>query len=98
MSRYEDKHSDPRETRGVAYSPWLKSVLAGTTSVPAVRFVVGDRVEVLRAARLPQVEEAIGTGVVARITMSGYEELYWVDGFPTARTARELRLFLGGVK
>lgn len=53
---------------------------------------VGDSVTVLRAARLPAVEEPLGVSVIERITRSeaGYA-LHWVRGFPCARTERELR-------
>lgn len=55
-------------------------------------FGVGDVVSVLRACRLPQVEERIAVGVIERVTraVSG-ERLYWVRGLPCARTERELR-------
>ena len=51
---------------------------------------VGDVVVVLRAARLPNVEESIGRGVITAVT-TGRERLYWVSGFVCARTERELR-------
>jgi hypothetical protein len=53
---------------------------------------VGDAVTVLRAARLPAVEESIGVSVIERVTRStNGESLYWVRGFLAARTERELR-------
>lgn len=53
---------------------------------------VGDAVTVLRAARLPDVEEPIGVSVIERVTRAeSGERLYWVRGFPCARTERELR-------
>jgi hypothetical protein len=52
---------------------------------------VGDTVDVLQAARLP-VEYLIGTGTIRRITESASgERLYWIAGFPMARTASVLR-------
>lgn len=53
---------------------------------------VGDAVTVLRAARLPAVEEPVGVSVIERVTRAtSGESLYWVRGFPCARTERELR-------
>lgn len=53
---------------------------------------VGDAVTVLRAARLPAVEEPLGVSVVERVTRAASGEfLYWVRGFQCARTGRELR-------
>jgi hypothetical protein len=63
--------------------------------VPA-RYLVGDRVEVLRACRLPKVEEVIGQGVVMNITGDYPNQLYWIEGFPLARDARQLRLVMRG--
>jgi hypothetical protein len=54
-----------------------------------MEFSVGDRVEVLRASRRDNV---IGVGVIERITGSNDTPLYWVSGFPMARTADVLRL------
>lgn len=55
---------------------------------------VGDAVKVLRSARLPAVEEVIAISVVERVTRGASgESLYWVRGFPCARTGRELRLW-----
>ena len=52
---------------------------------------VGDLVRVLRACRLPA-EDVLGVGQIERVTRSNAgESLYWVRGFPCARTARELR-------
>lgn len=52
---------------------------------------VGDLVKVLRAVRLP-LEEPIGIGTIERVTRASNGEcLYWVRGFPCARTERELR-------
>jgi len=52
---------------------------------------VGDAVTVLRAARLP-IEESLGVGVIQRIArQSSGQSLYWVSGFPCARTERTLR-------
>ena len=73
-------------------TPWLASVVAGSVSQAPVRFCVGDAVDVLRAARLPKVEEVIGTGRVLRVSASDGDALYWIDGFWCARSARELRL------
>jgi hypothetical protein len=47
-------------------------------------------VTVLRAVRLPKVEEPLGRGVITAVT-TGRERLYWVSGFVCARTERELR-------
>ena len=77
-------------------SEWLGSVMSGSVSMPPVRFYVGDEVDVLRAARLPKVEESIGRGVVSRISESAGEPLYWVTGFLVGRTARQLRLIKRG--
>ena len=71
---------------------WLSSVLDGTVSAVPVRFCGGDHVEVLRASRLPAVEEVIGDGIVVKVTGTVDEPLYWVSGFMAARTARQLRL------
>ena len=54
-------------------------------------FKTGDRVEVLRACRLP-IQDVLGDGIIARITGTESEPLYWISGFLTARTGRELRL------
>ena len=51
---------------------------------------VGDRVTVLRACRLPSVEEAIGSGVIESMTKGSYPA-FFVSGFPCARTAEVLR-------
>ncbi len=52
---------------------------------------VGDLVRVLRACRLP-VEDVLGVGQIERVSRSeSGERLYWVRGFPVARTERELR-------
>lgn len=58
----------------------------------STEFKVGDTVTVLRASRLPKIEEPLGVGVVERITYS-VETLYWVNGFPVARNARVLRAY-----
>ena len=71
---------------------WMSSVMTGAATVPAVRFCDGDHVEVLRACRLPNVEEVIGDGIIARIGGTEAEPLYFVSGFLAARTARQLRL------
>ena len=53
---------------------------------------IGDAVTVLRAARLPAIEESLGVSVIERVTRSESGAfLYWVCGFPCARTERELR-------
>ena len=54
-------------------------------------FAIGERVNVLRATRLPKVEEVVGQGTITRVTESQGTYLYWIDGFAVARTARELR-------
>jgi hypothetical protein len=72
---------------------------AGRVAIAPARYCVGDTVEVLRACRLPQVEEVLGRGTVERITNDTAplsEWLYWVGGFPCARSSRELRLVLRG--
>lgn len=73
----------------------LNAVLFGaSTHIPA-RFCVGDTVEVLRAARLPKVEEVVGTGkveVVLDPSEGSVETLYLVSGFPMLRSAKVLRL------
>ena len=71
---------------------WLASVMGGSVSTPAARFCNGDHVEVLRACRLPAAEEVIGDGIIARVTGTDEEPLYWVSGFLAARPARQLRL------
>lgn len=59
---------------------------------PSASLLVGDYVKVLRACRLPAVEEVVGVGCVQRVTyMPDGAALYWIEGFATARTARELR-------
>lgn len=76
---------------------WLQSVMQGTVRPVQPRFMVGDEVDVLRAARLPDVEEVIGSGRVERITESeSGEALHWVSGFPCARSVREIRLVRRG--
>lgn len=76
---------------------WLYSVMAGTCRPVAPRFFAGDLVDVLRACRLPKVEEVIGTGVIEDTSESvGGETLYWITGFKTARTVREIRLVRRG--
>jgi hypothetical protein len=76
---------------------WLQSVMQGTVRPVEPRFMVGDVVDVLRAARLPAVEEVVGTGIVERITESeSGEPLHWVSGFPCARSVREIRLVRRG--
>lgn len=53
---------------------------------------VGDAVTVLRAARLPAIEEPLGVSVIEHVTRAtSGESLYWVRGFLCARTQRELR-------
>lgn len=54
-------------------------------------FKVGDKVAVLRAARLPQVEEVLGYGVVEAMT-KGAAPCYFVSGFPCGRGADVLRI------
>jgi hypothetical protein len=76
---------------------WLASVVTGSSSTPPVRFCVGDTVEVLRATRLPKVEDVIGTGVIEAVlepTAENHqvESLYLVRGFPILRSGRVLRL------
>ncbi len=70
------------------------------TSQAAPRFIVGDTVEVLRAARLPKVQEVIGCATVIKVTGEHPNQLYWLEGrhkeFKIARSARELRLVLRG--
>jgi hypothetical protein len=75
---------------------WLDSVMTGSTGAVPPRFIVGDRVSVLRASRLPKVEESIGQGVVTRVTGDFPNQLYWIDGFAVARDAQQLRLILRG--
>jgi hypothetical protein len=72
---------------------WLSSVMDGSASAPAVRFCVGDTVDVLNPFRLPAVEEVRHTGMVERITeRDGLPTLYWVSGLAAARTTPVLRL------
>lgn len=53
---------------------------------------VGDLVKVLRACRLPKVEETLGVGQIRSITRTENGTiLYWINGFACARTERELR-------
>jgi hypothetical protein len=54
-------------------------------------FQVGDIVNVLRACRLPQFEEIIGTGTIHNITRNDIETLYWITGFSCARSRLVLR-------
>lgn len=65
-----------------------------SNSLPAVRFCVGDTVDVLNAFRLPAVEEVRHTGVIERITerSDGRPTLYWISGLAVARTTPVLRL------
>lgn len=75
-------------------SQWLASAMDGSASVPAVRFCVGDTVDVLNAFRLPKVEEVKHTGVILQIDEreDGRPTLYWISGLVVARTAPVLRL------
>lgn len=76
---------------------WLHSVMSGTCRPVPPRFLTGDLVDVLRACRLPKVEEVIGTGVIEDISEStSGERLYWITGFKAARTVREIRLVRRG--
>jgi hypothetical protein len=76
---------------------WLSSVLTGAASAVPVRFLEGDTVDVLRACRLPAVEEVIQTGRIARVDVRpDGEPLYWIAGLPVARTAGVLRLVQRG--
>jgi len=78
---------------------WLHSVMSWTCRPVAPRFLVGDEVDVLRACRLPNVEEVIASGRVERITRSGAgEPLHWISGLPVARTVREIRLVRRGAR
>lgn len=53
---------------------------------------VGDLVRVLRACRLPDIEESLGVSQIERIDRSADGTcLYWVRGFLCARTERQLR-------
>jgi hypothetical protein len=56
-------------------------------------FNIGDIVDVLHAARLPQ-EHIIATGAIERITYqtSDGTPLYWIAGVKCARTDRVLRI------
>lgn len=55
-------------------------------------FTIGDRVNVLRACRLPKIEESLGIGTITKITPSiTGSNLYWISGFDCAKTGRELR-------
>jgi hypothetical protein len=77
----------------------LNSQLFGASTHIPVRFCVGDTVDVLRAARLPKVEEVIGTGKVEGVlepSEGSVETLYRVSGFPILRSARLLRLVVRG--
>ena len=76
---------------------WLHSVMSGTCYPVEPRFIVGDEVDVLRACRLPGVEEVVATGHVERITTSSTgEALHWIKGVATAKTVREIRLVRRG--
>lgn len=78
---------------------WLHSVMSGTCSQVEPRFLVGDEVDVLRACRLPSVEEVIATGRIERITeTTNGERLHWVAGLSVARTVREIRLVRRGAR
>jgi hypothetical protein len=73
------------------------SALFPSSSYIPPRYLVGDRVEVLRACRLPHVEEVMATGLVERITESADGTvLHWISGLPAGRTVRELRLIVRG--
>ena len=75
---------------------WLQSVMTGAVSQVPVRFCVGDRVEVLRACRLPKVEDVMDEGVIVQITEDEREPIYWIDGFSSGRPAEALRLIQRG--
>jgi hypothetical protein len=64
-----------------------------TASHSPVRFGVGDMVDVLLACHLPKRETVMGTGRIHRISQgSSGDTLYWIEGFPMARTSGVLRL------
>lgn len=77
---------------------WMSSLLSGSSSLPAPRFLVGDTVEVLNPFRLPKVEEVSHVGVIQRIEEreDGRPTLYWISGLAVARTLPVLRLRLRG--
>lgn len=84
-----------RERERTGSSNDLTAILFGVSTHIPKRFCVGDTVEVLRAARLPQVEEVIGSGKVEAVlepSEGSVEALYLVSGFPILRSARVLRL------
>ena len=54
-------------------------------------FAVGDTVNVLRASRLPKVEEVYATGIITRISLSNGTPLFWIDGL-LGRDASVLRM------
>ncbi len=56
-------------------------------------FSIGDTVNVLHAAHLPEFEIVSSTGVIERITHQSSDgtPLYWVSSRRTAVTARQLR-------
>jgi hypothetical protein len=69
----------------------LESLVSALAAPLEPQFRVGDWVTVLRAARLP-IEEAIGASVIERVSRSSAgENLYWVRGFPLAKTQSVLR-------
>lgn len=73
----------------------LNAILFGVSTHIPVRFCVGDSVDVLRSARLPKIEEVIGTGTVEAVlepSEGSVETLYLVSGFPILRSASVLRL------
>lgn len=72
---------------------WLKSVMTGSASAPAIRFCVGDTVDVLNPFRLPKIQEVRHTGVVNQVEeRDGLPTLYWISGLAVARTTQVLRL------
>jgi hypothetical protein len=76
---------------------WLHSVMSGTCYPVEPKFLVGDEVDVLRACRLPSVEEVTASGRIERITESSTgETLHWVSGVSVAKTIREIRLVRRG--
>lgn len=66
-----------------------------STNLPQIQsetIRVGDTVRVLRACRLPDIEEVIAVGKVLRIGESPViGVLYWVDGVLCARPRNLLR-------
>lgn len=100
--RLPDGRVVPVDATAAKDAPVIGFTLKGGQVVEAVRleeqFKVGTEVQVLSPSWLP-VEVVLGCGVVERISRQSSDgtPLFWIAGFPMARTARVLRLTPGAL-